>query len=333
MILVITNKEDIHPNSVIDILYKRKTPVFRFNTESLLTDYDFSWWNTSSETHFFITNRQTGLQINDIILTTVWDRRPERPSELYIKGAEEINNHNLEEAYGFLRFLRSYISNVPAIGSIRFDDLACSKMEQLRVAQIVGFNIPISCFSNCKVELSRMAQQYNDLAIKPIESNGFITNEDELEYVFFTNKISYNDILNAPEDAFKQTVTFIQNYIPKSFELRVTIVAEEVFACKIESQHLSDDCGKVDWRQGYEQGLIYSKYILPLEIENKCKDYLHLMKLNFGAFDFIVTPSGDYVFLECNPNGQWVWIETETGLKISEAIANALETSYGLVTY
>ena len=47
MILVITNKEDVHPTPVIEILNKRSIPVFRLNTESLLTDYEFCWWNDS----------------------------------------------------------------------------------------------------------------------------------------------------------------------------------------------------------------------------------------------------------------------------------------------
>ena len=60
-------------------------------------------------------------------------------------------------------------------------------------------------------------------------------------------------------------------------------------------------------------------------IADKCTRFLQLMHLNFGAFDFIVTPSGEYVFLECNPNGQWLWVELETGMKISEAIADFLQ--------
>lgn len=32
--------------------------------------------------------------------------------------------------------------------------------------------------------------------------------------------------------------------------------------------------------------------------------YMRHFALNFGAFDFIETPQGDFVFLECNPNGQ-----------------------------
>jgi hypothetical protein len=35
-------------------------------------------------------------------------------------------------------------------------------------------------------------------------------------------------------------------------------------------------------------------------------------------------PSLNWIFLEINPNGQWAWIENETGLPIAAAIADAL---------
>jgi hypothetical protein len=333
MILVITNKEDVHPTPVIEILNKRNIPVFRLNTESLLTDYDFCWWNDQNESNFFITNRQTDLRLDGEELTTVWDRRPERPSELRIKGTKEIDKHNLEEAAGFLCFLRSYIAGKPSIGSIKYDGLASSKMEQIRVAQIVGMNVPSTCFSNRQEDIISMAMQYDELVLKPIESNGIFDDDESQEYVFYTQKVTSENIMSASKEAFTQTVTFVQNYIPKAFELRVTVVAGKVFGCKIESQHLPEDSGKVDWRQGNEKGLRYAPYSLPDDISQKCLRFLNLMKLNFGAFDFIVTPSGEYVFLECNPNGQWLWIELETGLKISEAIADALATGEGLMTY
>ena len=63
---------------------------------------------------------------------------------------------------------------------------------------------------------------------------------------------------------------------------------------------------------------------MPESIAGKCTAFLRRMGLSFGCFDFIVTPSGEYVFLECNPNGQWLWVELETGLPISQAIAEFL---------
>ena len=46
--------------------------------------------------------------------------------------------------------------------------------------------------------------------------------------------------------------------------------------------------------------------------------------LCYGAIDMILTPDGRYVFIEINPNGQYLWIEQETGLPISAAICDLL---------
>ena len=48
------------------------------------------------------------------------------------------------------------------------------------------------------------------------------------------------------------------------------------------------------------------------------------MNLNFGCFDFIKAKNDHYYFLECNPNGQWMWLEEDLGMPISESIANYL---------
>ena len=133
-----------------------------------------------------------------------------------------------------------------------------------------------------------------------------------------------DSVLQVPNAAFTQTVTFAQNYVEKEFELRVTIVDDEVFACRIDSQLQEENHGKIDWRQGYDYGLRHSIFELPKEISEKCILFLRKMGLRFGCFDFILTPGGQYVFLECNPNGQWLWIEIETGMSISTAIAKSL---------
>ncbi len=45
----------------------------------------------------------------------------------------------------------------------------------------------------------------------------------------------------------------------------------------------------------------------------------------FGALDFAVDDAGSWWFYEINPNGQWFWIERQTGLPISAALAKLLE--------
>lgn len=324
MILLITNKEDAHPTPVIEWLSVRGIPLFRLNTESLLTDYEFGWFADEIRNDFYIRNIVNGLEIRRNTLTAIWDRRPEEPSELPVKNTELIDKHNRAEALGFLAFLRYYLKDIPSIGSIVNDRVAASKMLQYRIAQDVGFVTPKTCYSNRRYLIEKLANECIDLSVKPIHSQNIWDEANGTDYVFYTQKIEASAIREIPEEAFSQTVSFVQDYVEKAFELRVTVVGDRVFACKIDSQKQTADTGKTDWRQGYEHGLEHSRFDLPSGIARKCKRYLRRMGLNFGCFDFIVTPKGEYFFLECNPNGQWLWIECETGMKISEAIAEWL---------
>lgn len=324
MILIFTNKEDVHPTPVIEILNKRNTPVFRFNTECLLTDYEFNWWNDSDCCDFIIKNVYSGLTVKGSEITSIWDRRPEAPKELLINSTEEINKLNLNEAVGFLSFLRYYLKDVFSIGSIVNDRYASSKMLQIRIAQQVGLEVPSSCFSNNKPDLIGFAKGYQELILKPIDGFSHVS-DNEQEYVFYSKKIASDSLMDIPDDAFIQSISFLQNYVEKAYEVRVTVVGRKVFGCKIDSQAMEDEQGRIDWRQGFDHNIKHEAIELPLDIEHKCVAFLKKMGLNFGAFDFIVTPDNRYVFLECNPNGQWLWIEILTGQKISEAIADALE--------
>ncbi|MGH3803517.1 MAG: ATP-grasp ribosomal peptide maturase, partial [Pseudonocardiaceae bacterium] len=52
--------------------------------------------------------------------------------------------------------------------------------------------------------------------------------------------------------------------------------------------------------------------------------FLQRLGLTFGAFDFVVTPDDQWVMLECNPAGQWLWLQDETGVEIAKGIADLL---------
>lgn len=324
MILIFTNKEDGHPTHVIQYLNTWRVPVFRINSECLLTDYHFSWWANQHDCDFYIRNIKNGLEVFGHQITAIWERRPEIPSELpFVSEIEEINKHNIEEAHGFLSFIRYYLKDVYSIGSIVEDRPSSSKMLQLSIAHQLGMRIPNTCFSNEKEPIAHLAEQHKCLSLKPISNSSVFLNGEE-EYVFYSQKVMSEDLLQQTEEAFTQTVSFVQNYVEKAYELRITVINQDVIACKIDSQIQDDDKGKIDWRQGYDYNLKHEIVELPENIRQFCLAFLQRMKLNFGCFDFIVTPEGEYVFLECNPNGQWLWIEMETGYNISKIMAKNL---------
>ncbi|MCQ2192836.1 MAG: hypothetical protein MJZ23_08280 [Paludibacteraceae bacterium] len=324
MILIYTNKQDEHPTNVIKYLTQWGVPVFRFNTECLLTDYKFEWTCIDGKTDCTIKNIRNGIELKGSEITAIWERRAMIPETLpYEHQEKEINRHNLEEAHGFLSFLRYYMKDIYSIGGIVNDRYSDSKMLQYRVAHTLGMRVPDTCFSNNATDIRNFAKTHKQLSLKPISENSVYV-DDEFEYAFYTKRVKDSDILSQPDIALEQTVSYIQEYIDKAYELRITVIGEDIVACKIDSQSQGDETGKVDWRQGYEHNLKQEIVEIPTKIGTFCKNYMKTLGLNFSCFDFIVTPSQDYVFVECNPNGQWLWIELETGFDISKIIAKNL---------
>ena len=112
-----------------------------------------------------------------------------------------------------------------------------------------------------------------------------------------------------------------QEWIPKAYEIRLTVVGKHHFAVAI---HAHSTATRIDWRTDYD-ALTYEVIACPSEIAERAHAFLVAAGLTYGAFDFIVTAdTEDYVFLECNAAGQWGWLAEECGLSIAEAIADEL---------
>lgn len=113
-----------------------------------------------------------------------------------------------------------------------------------------------------------------------------------------------------------------QEVIPKRLELRVTIIGDDLFVCEIHSQQ--DERTSLDWRH-YEASIPYTKGILPPEIAEKCFALMKGYGLNYSAMDLILTPDGEYVFLENNPAGQCFFVQDRIPeFKMVEAVAACL---------
>jgi hypothetical protein len=67
------------------------------------------------------------------------------------------------------------------------------------------------------------------------------------------------------------------------------------------------------------------KFHVPGPLAAKCRAYLARFGLLFGAFDLGLTADGSLDFYECNSAEQWHWLEAETGLPMTAALADLLE--------
>lgn len=119
---------------------------------------------------------------------------------------------------------------------------------------------------------------------------------------------------------------FFQEEITKKIELRVVATEDKIFTYAVDSQSREET--QVDWRIGsfslkFEREKSFDHILHPKIIQ-----YLKSLDLIYGVFDFIVTHDDELVFLECNNDGQWYWIEEEMKDGMPQAIASAINKKY-----
>ena len=63
---------------------------------------------------------------------------------------------------------------------------------------------------------------------------------------------------------------------------------------------------------------------LPPRLETRLRALMDHLGLVYGAIDLRRTPDDDYVFLEINPAGEWLFVEERTGQPITRGFASLL---------
>lgn len=330
MILIITHKDDFHCNPVIKHFQENGDEYFRLNTESLLTDYSFTFSQIGESTNLQIKNLKNEKILSSNTVKSVWERRP-LPPEIPASNKKKIKSVIEEEAAELVIWLRHFFINCRMIGSSVWDRPNESKLRQMDVASKViktlesKIKIPHTLITNSKKDFDQFANKVDKAVLKPISADGIVL-DDKHEIFFGSRQISSENLNQITEKDLKLCPTFLQVYIEKEFEYRITTIGEKSLCCKIDSQKLAPGKGREDWREGYDFGLaeVEEWVDCPKEIEEFINLYLEKMNLNFGCFDFIKAKNGCYYFLECNPNGQWLWLEIDLGIPISKSISDFL---------
>lgn len=316
MILIITNKLDPHADQVIAHLKENGAEFLRFNTEDFPTKIKLSLFQENSSFRGYLVFPAGTLDISKI--KSVWYRRPQPPYISKDIGLESAREFALKESKATLsnlwRVLDCFWVNHP-----RLVWAAENKLSQLKVASSLGFKIPKTLVTNDPEKAKDFFEICKDEMINKVIGRGMIEEKDKT-LLIYTHKIEKKDL--AKIDQVKYVPALFQEYIPKRIEIRVTVVGKKIFPVEIHSQESPKT--KDDWRRYDFEKTPHYPHNLPKKIEEKCLLLFKRFQLNFGAIDMVLTPEGEYVFLELNPNGQWLWLEHLTGLPISEEMAKLL---------
>ena len=244
--------------------------------------------------------------VSDNDYDVVWWRRPRKP--FLPKNSTHPDDYKFTLRENIL-FHESITNNVAAdawwINTKDAANRANFKLLQLKLASHCGMTIPTTLCSNDPKDIRYflLRHEAEGVIYKPLCANFWF--EEEQIKLIYTSKINFLDL---PNNKLLQLAPGIfQKQIKKKYELRITCFGDYLVAAKLNSQLHAE--GKIDWRAIPEKEMTIEPYSLPSELESKIRVFMHQLGIVFGSFDFIVTPEGEYVFLEVNEQGQFLWIE------------------------
>ncbi|TKK87982.1 ATP-dependent carboxylate-amine ligase [Herbidospora galbida] len=318
-ILILTAEGDAHAEKVAAILAARGVEAVMFDP----ADYPSRARINAAYgpgTQVRRTLHTDGHPLDLDALTAVWFRRPQPPAahpeitdpavRVYVEG----------ECSAFTADLWDQLDcrHVPARRQTIM--LAQRKSSQLALAGRLGFDLPATLVTTDPDEFLDFYDRHSGQIItKPLHDPRPPANAGA-ELGRFSEPVSTHDVIHA--DAIRLAPVIVQEYVVKQVELRVTVVGRAVFAAEIHSQESNHT--RFDWRR-YDLGSTrHEPHRLPTDVARRCVEIVERLGLRYGAIDLILTPDGRYVFLEVNPSGQWLWIESATGLPISEALCDLL---------
>lgn len=232
----------------------------------------------------------------------------------YGEYADPLRGYSLREEYVTLQ--DNVWENIPKSAWLNSPDAirrADIKIPQLAVAASLGFHVPETLISNTWEKVDSI--KHDELIVKMAGSTNLQSKEGEK--IMHTTKLKRSAL---PKQAISYPGMW-QPFYKKKREWRITVVGEKIFSAAIYTKPHAKD----DWRKHqFGPGVTFTAETFPHDLEQKCIALLRHFGLRYGAFDFIETPEGEFIFLEVNPNGQFMWLEERLGLPISEAIASEL---------
>jgi ATP-grasp ribosomal peptide maturase len=308
-VLVLTCADDPTADVVVNELNHRDVPVFRCDPADVLTGrlqvsaaFDGRGWDTQM---------QTAMRTVDLTsVRSVYYRRPSSytPPRAMTKQhgqfAKEQAKHGMA---GILAGVRGrWVNHMWRALEAEF------KPAQLVAAREVGFVVPPTIITNRVDDARDFAKQHGPIVYKPLQ-NADLAGSDGKAMMIWVDDVEISDL----DESVGLTLHMFQRRVEKVADIRVTVIGNEVFSVRIDSPYL-------DWRRDYAQ-VAYTVVGTPDAVARSCRRYLDRFGLLFGAFDFGLAHDGSWLWYECNTAGQWHWLELETGLPMTAALADLLE--------
>lgn len=313
-VLILTQDFDPTVDPVVRSLAARDARVVRVDVSYFPRTLTFTTSDFDGERQLL---RHCDREVRLDRLSGVWYRRPTA-----FKFDDEMEEPERDFAHreashgigGILRATDCLWVNRPDL-----DAVAELKPYQLKLAKQVGMRVPRTLLTNDPQEVAALLRTADRPIVYKALTGGLVHYPGAFPSGLFTTVVGGE--ITEHLDRVRHTMCMFQEYVQKSYEVRLTVIGNTFFPVTISSQ--DHEATKVDWR--HEDHLPYGDYRpLPERVVKQVQAFLAELGVVYAAVDFIVTPDGEYVFLEANPDGQFMWMQHELGLPMSDCIADLL---------
>lgn len=319
-VLVLSEECDPTADAVIESLQRHDAPVYRVDLGWFPTRLDLdavlgvAGWNGALRAG----NREIPLEG----LRSVFYRRPTAFTFGPDLTGPELRHARMEAKLGLGGCLWALPGLLWVNHPARQADM--HKPVQLAAAKAVGLLVPRTLITNRAEAVQQFARDTDDqIVIKPLGYASIL--EDGRRTALHTHVLTDDELTDLR--GIEATAHLFQCYIAdKAYELRLTVVGQgrdaQLFPVAIQA---GSSASTVDFRADYSS-LSYSVADLPRAVEIGVRAFMNKFGIALGHFDFCVDTNGRHWFLECNGSaGQYQFIESATGLPITDAIANLLQ--------
>lgn len=313
-IAIVTVSEDIHAYAVRKSLEDRHGITCEIIETDRFPDSGHLTWSLSESFAPTLPSLK-GREVDVRALDLVWFRRPSGmswhapfrpvlPADIVDETAIDIIVSDCRATFiGILlnEFRGIWVSHPDCTRN------AENKLVQLRAAQQAGLRLPQTLISQNADSIRQFCAALNNQVLVKTTAG---TRRAPL------TPGQVDATLLASDRALRLSPAIYQEMIPGNRHLRVHVFGNKFYTAMIRCDHL-------DWRFHLAESVV-EPYELSADMEARLSQVLRSLGLRMGIFDIKLTPDGEPVWLEVNPQGQFLFIEGLSDIDLKNAFADFL---------
>jgi glutathione synthase/RimK-type ligase-like ATP-grasp enzyme len=305
--LIVTQADDLHGLAVQAAVRRRGFDCHIFESDQLSGRESITYAIGAGEGAEALLRTADGQIVDVASLEAIWWRRfgmnqDVGSDELSEVQRDLINNDCVGAAIGALQnaFSGRWVSQPSATL------YASNKLNQLATAHRCGMRIPDTIVTQSPSVVREFWERHQRrIIVKPV-----VGTFGPMVCTQFVREEHFR-----ADDSIRSAPAIYQEYIPGTSHIRLNCFGDRSYAGLIESEDL-------DWRPNLNVPI--SRWPVPDSLHRLIRKILDQLGLAMGIIDLKQTPEGEFVWLEVNPQGQFLFLEGLTGEPLTEHFADYL---------